>query len=281
MRLGQLARKLDIKTDEIVSYIKDNHKVEINKHPNAKVPDEYLEELEAAFINTTTQPEHVNEELVVKKEVIKAQESKDEPIEKTETVVEQEPEEVVTETVQKLKELKTSTTGPKILGKIDLPDDSKQMIEIDGVMYEKGELEKKKKEEKERLKAQHKKEQEAKKQEEELKRKLEKEKREVERLRKENLSKNEEHIKALEEQKRLEKLEKQRIERQKKLIEKQKKKQKEHYLKKHANQVKKDKKKPLKANKIAEEVIEETPQTQDTKNLSLFKRFLLWLNKED
>ncbi|MFT6857234.1 MAG: hypothetical protein ACJA0X_003222, partial [Cyclobacteriaceae bacterium] len=39
MRLGQLARKLDISTSDIVSLLKE-HNIEINNHPNVKIEGE-------------------------------------------------------------------------------------------------------------------------------------------------------------------------------------------------------------------------------------------------
>ena len=41
MRLGQLARQLDIKPEKIVSYIEKEHKTTITKHPNSKVDDDF------------------------------------------------------------------------------------------------------------------------------------------------------------------------------------------------------------------------------------------------
>ena len=45
MRLGQLARKLSIKTTEILSFIEEKEGPEISNHPNSKVPDEFVDDI--------------------------------------------------------------------------------------------------------------------------------------------------------------------------------------------------------------------------------------------
>ena len=42
MRLGQLARQLEIKTDEIVSFLEKEKNISIKSHPNSKVEDELI-----------------------------------------------------------------------------------------------------------------------------------------------------------------------------------------------------------------------------------------------
>ena len=39
MRLGQLARQLDIKIEKIVSFLKKEKQITIGEHPNTKVDD--------------------------------------------------------------------------------------------------------------------------------------------------------------------------------------------------------------------------------------------------
>ncbi len=49
MRLGQLARKLDVKTKDVVSFVHHSLQQEIKEHPNSKVPDELIEDIIAFF----------------------------------------------------------------------------------------------------------------------------------------------------------------------------------------------------------------------------------------
>jgi hypothetical protein len=51
MRLGQLARKLNVKPKDIVSFVQLSLNKEIKEHPNAKVPDELLEDIEQFFVS--------------------------------------------------------------------------------------------------------------------------------------------------------------------------------------------------------------------------------------
>lgn len=45
MRLGQLARRLSIKTDKIVKYLNDEKDTQIGEHPNTKIPDEFVDDV--------------------------------------------------------------------------------------------------------------------------------------------------------------------------------------------------------------------------------------------
>lgn len=49
MRLGQLARKLSIKSTEILKYLEEKDVSDISNHPNSKIPDEYVEDLLSHF----------------------------------------------------------------------------------------------------------------------------------------------------------------------------------------------------------------------------------------
>ena len=63
MRLGQLARQLDIKIDKIVTFLEKEKKVTIGVHPNTKVADELV-----AIITSHFQPkEPKDKEVIVEK----------------------------------------------------------------------------------------------------------------------------------------------------------------------------------------------------------------------
>jgi hypothetical protein len=49
MRLGQLSRKINTKTSDIVDYLKSAHQLDLSNHPNSKVPDEYMLFIEKHF----------------------------------------------------------------------------------------------------------------------------------------------------------------------------------------------------------------------------------------
>ena len=43
MRLGQLARQLEIKTNKIVSFLEEKKNITIKSHPNSKIEDDLIE----------------------------------------------------------------------------------------------------------------------------------------------------------------------------------------------------------------------------------------------
>ncbi|SFT55326.1 hypothetical protein SAMN05216474_1278 [Lishizhenia tianjinensis] len=45
MRLGQLARRLSIKTDKIVKFLEETKDTKIGEHPNTKIPDEFVDDV--------------------------------------------------------------------------------------------------------------------------------------------------------------------------------------------------------------------------------------------
>ncbi|MDX1445803.1 hypothetical protein [Lishizhenia sp.] len=45
MRLGQLARRLSIKTDKIVKFLDESKDTQIGTHPNTKIPDEFVDDV--------------------------------------------------------------------------------------------------------------------------------------------------------------------------------------------------------------------------------------------
>jgi hypothetical protein len=145
MRLGQLSRKINTKTSEIIDYLKAAHQVDISNHPNSKVPEEYL-----SFIEKHFQPSEIETSLPKESELNTASDSaiaqKDVAEEVTPVVEEaninditEEPEnqeapslETVHETSEDEVELyivdgvikapKLEVPGIKVVGKIDLPE---------------------------------------------------------------------------------------------------------------------------------------------------------------
>ena len=119
MRLGQLARQLGVSPKEILRKLENDFKTEIKAHPNAKVPDEFLEDLTKAFspqeeeiivieeVNKTTEPELIVEEIEIKEEVktVHSLDSDD-----------------ITEVLGKIETEIPTLNGPKIIGKIDIPE---------------------------------------------------------------------------------------------------------------------------------------------------------------
>jgi hypothetical protein len=262
MRLGQLSRQLEIKPEQIVSYL-EKKGIIVKQHPNAKVEDELIEELTSHFKPV------VEEEVLetIEEPVIKKEEPKP-IIEETNQQPQAEPEHIET-----LKPV--AAIGPKIIGKIDLPDKTQINVEVDGVVYDQETLEAKKKEsikeererketEKEAAKkaAEEAKEQARIKREEEQARKIKEEAERIEKKLKEKakqdairLKKEEEKRKALEKARKL--------------------KQKEHY-----NQKFKPKTKPSKPKKVTEKPkeIKENTKIEAVQEKSLYKRFIKWLN---
>ncbi|MDT8411085.1 MAG: hypothetical protein RQ875_01370, partial [Vicingaceae bacterium] len=141
MRLGQLARQINISTDKIVSFLEKEKKITINPHPNAKIPDEHIDAITNNFvvIEETTVKERKSER--EREKVTATPEETPKEIKK-----ETEPEKPVAEKIKVAETISTVPT-PKIIGKIDLPDKSKIEVNVDGVVYTEEELEQKKKEE--------------------------------------------------------------------------------------------------------------------------------------
>ena len=271
MRLGQLARQINISTDKIVSFLEKEKKITINPHPNAKIPDEHINAITNNFVV-------IEDKITVSKSEKTTTKPEETP---KETKKETEPEKPVAEKI-KVAETISAVPTPKIIGKIDLPDKSKIEINVDGVVYTEEELEQKKKEEREVIKAQ--KEQEAiekakqKKLAEEKKR-IENEKRLAEQLRLKDLQDKEAKLLSVEEQKRRKEKEKKKAE-QEAVRKKKAKEAKKRFYEQQLKEIEKNKKVKQKttAKKQEEivppkqpEIIEETPQ-------SFFGKFLKWLN---
>lgn len=259
MRLGQLARQLNIKTEQIVTFIAKEKKIALKEHPNSKVDDELVPLIEAHFTPAKEEETPKKEEEVVVQKEIKAEEP------------------LVTETPQHIETIKPeAASGPKIIGKIDLPDKTQINVEVDGVVYDQETLEAKKKEslkeERERKIAEKEAAQKAAaeaKEQARIKREAEEAKRvklEAERIEKK-----------LKEKAKQDEIRRKKEEEERKLLEKKRKeKQKEHY-----NQKYKPKATPKKNKKTAKPEtasLESNKVVEDVKEKSLYKRFIKWLN---
>lgn len=187
MRLGQLSRKININSSLILDYLENELGVHVNASLNAKIEDEYVNKVMEHFSITNQKDDLViaNEKNLEEKESISvntttqetpSEEASDSIEENTEEQIEEEVEMTVQEEqenqdVEIIKAKAEKLEGLKVIGKIDLPPPPPpEMIEIDGVMYDKAELKKQRYEERERKKAEAIKRREEKKKQEELKR---------------------------------------------------------------------------------------------------------------
>ncbi len=273
MRLGQLARQINISTDKIVSFLEKEKKITINPHPNAKIPDEHIDAITNNFIV-------IEDKIAVSKS--EKNTTKPEEVPKK-TKKETEPEKPVVEKI-KVAETISAVPTPKIIGKIDLPDKSKIEVNVDGVVYTEEELEQKKREEREANKAQ--KEQEAiekakQKKIAEEKKRIENEKKLAEQLRLKDLQDKEAKLLSVEEQNRRKEKEKKKAD-QEAIRKKKAKEAKKRFYEQQLKEIEKNKKVKQKttAKKQEEEIVlpkqpvtieEETPK-------SFWGKFLKWLN---
>lgn len=144
MRLGQLSRKLQVKTAEIIDFLQSEYDVVINNHPNSKVPEELLALLEdhfkkdivlesAAELENAIIEEHEVVLDVPKTETPNDSEIQESPLEELEKVViienspnynndivEDEAELNIIDGV--IKAPKIEFAGVKVVGKIELPE---------------------------------------------------------------------------------------------------------------------------------------------------------------
>ncbi|MCC5922944.1 MAG: hypothetical protein JJT77_04080 [Crocinitomicaceae bacterium] len=139
MRLGQLARKLDISTSEIVKFSASELGVEVLHHPNTKVPDEVVARIEKHFeikvddaeekVDLVEQPTEdriapeIEEERIENLEII---ESKEEEIHDAvePLVAMSEDNEAIPLRLEDgvIKAPKIELPKPKVVGKIELPE---------------------------------------------------------------------------------------------------------------------------------------------------------------
>jgi hypothetical protein len=267
MRLGQLARQLEIKPEKIASFLLKEKEITIKEHPNSKVEDDLIDLITNHFAPIV---EEVKEEKeAVTKEVI---------IEKEEVIVQKEPEHIETVKAEAPQEL-------KIVGKIDLPNKKEINIEVDGVVYDQETLDNKKKEELAADRERKAIEKEAKRIEDEERKAKAREQRKVEQERQAMLETEKNNLLSKEEEKKKAAIIKAQQEREQKLEAKRKAKQAEHYSQKFSPTSAPLKKKKSTKTKAAEPVAEiiETPQAapaleEDTLQLNGFQKFIKWLN---
>ena len=268
MRLGQLARQLDIKPEKIVSFLEKEKSITITSHPNSKVEDDLIDEINNHFkpvvveeIVTPTPFKEKKEEPIAETPIIKDVPA---PIEHIETKKAPVPQEL------------------KIIGKIDLPNKKTVSVEVDGVVYDQATLDEKKKEDLKIDKEKKALEKEAKKKETEERRRLAKEKREVEAERKAMLAteKSNQLTKEAERQKAI--VLKAQKEREERLEKKRKARQAKHYAQ-NVSTVKAKKRKTKTTDKTGTLLEQnEAPITvqpvKEVQEKSIYKRFIKWLN---
>jgi len=180
MRLGQLARKLEIKATDIVSLVEKELGETLENTPNLKLEDKHVELVNEHYKKPEPEPE-VAVATEDAPETPEVEEAKEEPVseeapqetapeeskeeegseEKTsevesEEITVEEPstelniEDIDPATAETITAPKVELDGPTVVGKIDLPDPpGPQQIEVDGVMMDKDEYYRKKKEERE------------------------------------------------------------------------------------------------------------------------------------
>ncbi len=275
MRLGQLARQLDIKPEKIVSFLKKEKDIIIKSHPNCKVEDEFIEEISNHF----------------KPAVEETIETPAPSKKKTEKTTDPTPEAIAEETPATVEHIETKKIAEpqelKIIGKIDLPNKKDVSVEVDGVVYDQATLDEKKKEELKIERERKALEKEAKKKADEEKRRLAKEKRAVEAERQAMLAteKSNELTKEAERKKAI--ILKAQQEREERLEKKRKAKQAEHYAAKFsAKSVEKNKPKKVSATTGASNDAKAEPTkkseavqpVEEVQEKSLYKRFIKWLN---
>ncbi len=262
MRLGQLARQLDIKIEKIVTFLEKEKKITIGEHPNTKVEDDLV-----AIITAYFKPvEQKSKEIVVKKPKV-VKEKKEKVVTVEAPILQKEPEHIAAPSFK--------MDGPKIIGKINIPDKTQIQVEVDGVVYNQDFLDKKKKEELEAERNRIALEKEQKKKEEKEIREKAIEQRRLEEERQEMLKKEAHHILSVEEERKRAAEEKKMLEREAKLEKQRKQKQKEFYSKTHAVKQTTSKKSTEKKTILKKE----SEKSNEPKvKLSPFKKFIKWMN---
>ena len=142
MRLGQLSRKINISAPEIGSIIADEFEVSIGEHPNIKIDDEHAKFIIDKFQKELTEsmdPGSEVDELGIEETILN--EDSETNVNITEGIdvsADSEKEEIETIRAEAAK-----LEGLTVVDKIDLPPPPPpEMVEIDGVMYDKTELKK-------------------------------------------------------------------------------------------------------------------------------------------
>jgi hypothetical protein len=274
MRLGQLARELKIKPSEIVKFLKEEAKVEIENGPNTKLGDEHVtlvtDKFSPVVIEDVKEVAQVKEEKPVEEKVEiptpKKPVAKESRISDEDEVFPDPKTIAVDPNAELIKARKPNFQEFKVVDKIDLPEtNAKTVIEVDGVMLSPEEIEQREAKEKEEREAAI----------------------EAERQRKAEIKAQKDKERALAEEKRLEKLaidkerkRKREEEAARKIKEAKAKKVKEErtafYKTHHASKVQKPVKKS-KTKVVAEEVSTKEKVTQEEPKSALAKLWK-WFN---
>ncbi|MEM9391061.1 MAG: hypothetical protein AAGA02_11340 [Bacteroidota bacterium] len=126
MRLFQLARKLSTTTDNLISVL-EQHNHEIENQSNAKLTEEQEQILTTHFNSIQEEESRIKEIELPEKEPIEIEVEKPEPdevAEEVQEIPEKEPEKDVesNDEVEVIRVKKVKLDGPKVLGKIELPE---------------------------------------------------------------------------------------------------------------------------------------------------------------
>jgi len=162
MRLGQLARELKIKPSEIVKFLKEEAKVEIENGPNTRLEDDYVSLVTDKFasveVEDAKEVAQVKEEKSVEKKVEIPTPKK--PVAKESRVSDEDevfpdPKTIAVDpNAELIKARKPNFQEFKVVDKIDLPEtNAKTVIEVDGVMLSPEEVEQREAKEKEEREA--------------------------------------------------------------------------------------------------------------------------------
>ena len=161
MRLGQLARELKIKPSEIVKFLKEEAKVEIENGPNTRLEDDYVSLVTdkfASVVEDVKETVQVKEEKPVEKKVeiptSKKPLTKESRISDEDEVFPDPKTIAVDPNAELIKARKPNFQEFKVVDKIDLPEtNAKTVIEVDGVMLSPEEVEQREAKEKEEREA--------------------------------------------------------------------------------------------------------------------------------
>ena len=162
MRLGQLARELKIKPSEIVKFLKEEAKVEIENGPNTRLEDEHVslvtDKFASVVIEEVKEVAEVKEEKPVEKKVEiptpKKPVAKESRISDEDEVFPDPKTIAVDPNAELIKARKPNFQEFKVVDKIDLPEtNAKTVIEVDGVMLSPEEVEQREAKEKEEREA--------------------------------------------------------------------------------------------------------------------------------
>ena len=162
MRLGQLARELKIKPSEIVKFLKEEAKVEIENGPNTRLEDDYVslvtDKFASVVVEDVKETVQVKEEKPVEKKVeiptSKKPLTKESRISDEDEVFPDPKTIAVDPNAELIKARKPNFQEFKVVDKIDLPEtNAKTVIEVDGVMLSPEEVEQREAKEKEEREA--------------------------------------------------------------------------------------------------------------------------------